>query len=377
MHHNRICGQCFAPALFSLALLSSSVAFAQQNSFSQTNLVSDIPGLAARTDPNLVNPWGLVAGPTTAWWVSDAGTGKATLYNGSGVPQALVVTVPVPGGGQSSPTGQVFNGGSAFNGDRFIFSTEDGSIAGWRGALGTNAETLFDRTGAGAIYKGLAIGSTGGSTYLYASDFHNGAIDVFGPSGLTSLTGNFMDPTLPSGYAPFNIQAFGSTLYVTYAKQDADAEDDVPGLGNGFVDTFDLNGNFIKRLISGGPLDSPWGLAFAPAGFGPFGGDLLVGNFGNGWINVFDPNTGMYIDSLRDNLGNPLVIHGLWGLAFGNGAAAGPTDTLYFTAGIGFEEHGLFGSITPVPEPSTGVMAGAFVALVGLVWIRRRRAAAR
>jgi len=363
-----------ALALGTLALrLVSTALHAQPNTFQQTNLVSDIPGLAASTDPNLVNPWGISFSATSPFWISDNGAGLSTLYNGSGTPQALVVTIPKPGGGTSAPTGTVFNGGAAFNGDRFLFASEDGTISGWRGALGTSAETL--KLGLDEVYKGLAIGSTGGFTYLYASDFHGGKIDVLPASGAPALAGSFTDPALPSGYAPFNIQNIGGQLYVTYALQDASGTDDVAGAGHGFVDVFDLNGNFVRRLISQSVLDSPWGLALAPAGFGPFGGDLLVGNFGDGTINVFDPSTGNFIDSLRDTLNNPLTIVGLWGIAFGNAGSGFLADSLYFTAGIpgdgAIEDHGLFGSLTAVPDNGMTLvmLAGA---LLGLLGLRRR-----
>lgn len=373
---NRIASP-LAPALAAVALCLATPFLSAQNSFLERDLVSDISGRALVTDPHLVNPWGLVAGPTTPWWVSDAGSGVSTLYTGAGVPQALVVTVPGPGGSAGSPTGQVFNGGTAFSGDRFIFATEEGTIDGWRGALGTMAEVLLDHSPQEAVYKGLALGTVGPNSYLYATDFHNARIDVLGSLGAPALAGSFADPTIPAGYAPFNIQNIGGQLYVTYAKQDADAHDDVAGPGNGYLNVFDLNGNFIRRLTSGGHLNSPWGLAMAPIGFGNLGGDLLVGNFGDGMINAYNPVTGAFIDSLRQGNGDPLQIEGLWGLAFGNGGAAGPTTTLFFTAGIAgpdaIEDHGLFGSISAVPEPSTYFAGIALIGFCGLTWLRRRK----
>lgn len=367
----------FPSALVALACAAgTATSFAAPNEFKQTNLVSDIPGLATYTDPNLVNPWGLAASGGSPMWVSNGGTGTSTIYNGIGTPSALVVTIPAPLGAQGKPTGQIFNGTTAFNGDRFVFATENGTIAGWRGALGTNAETLFDMSTAGAIYKGLAFGTAGANSYLYATDFHNARIDVFGSSGAPAMAGSFIDPLLPAGYAPFNIQNLGGRLFVTYAMQDADAEDDVAGAGHGFISTFDLSGNFLGRLASGGALDSPWGLALAPSGFGPFGGQLLVGNFGDGTINAYNRVTGAYLDTLRDTLGDPLMIDGLWGLRFGNGAGSGSLDTLYFAAGIAgggaVEDHGLYGAINAVPEPST-YGALAVVALLGVVVRRRLR----
>jgi uncharacterized protein (TIGR03118 family) len=322
-------------------------------------LVSDILGFADNYDPKLKNPWGISLSPTSPFWISNNGTGVATLYNGSGQPfpvgSPLVVTLPPPAGGSppAAPTGQVFNAGASFQGDRFIFVTEDGTISGW--SSGTNAILRVDNSPAGAVYKGLAIGNNGAGDFLYATNFHAGTIDVFNNNfAPTTLTGSFTDPNIPSGFAPFNIQNLGGKLYVTYAKQDATKHDDVPGPGNGFVDVFDLNGNLVKRLISNGALNSPWGLALASSNFGDFSNTLLVGNFGDGLINAFDPDTGAFLGQIHDNMGNPVVIEGLWGLKFGNGGNGGDLDTLYFTAGIPgpppdlVESHGLFGSIKPV-----------------------------
>ncbi len=323
----------------------------------QTNLVSDIPGLGLITDPNLVNPWGMAYSATSPFWVSDNGTGLSTLYNGAGTPQALVVTIPpAPGGsGPSKPTGQVFNGGSGFNADRFIFATEDGTISGWRGALGTNAELLVDNSPGGAIYKGLAIGSNASGDFIYAANFHANSIDVFNSTfAPTNLSGLFLDPNLPAGYAPFNIQNLGGSLYVAYAQQDANAEDEIAGPGAGFVDVFDTDGVFLRRLISNGALDAPWGLALAPADFGLYSDDLLVGNFGDGLINAFDPLSGNFLGTLNGPGGTPISIDGLWALGFGNGSNA---NQLFFTAGLNDEANGLFGKLS-VPEPSTIFLLG-------------------
>ncbi|MGB7464246.1 MAG: TIGR03118 family protein [Candidatus Acidiferrum sp.] len=377
MRTNKKGMECASLVVATMLFLCASAQRAQAdgaNSFTQTNLVSDIPGMAKATDPDLVNPWGVSFSSASPFWVSDNGTGLATLYNGAGVKQMLVVTVPPPG---ATPTGQVFNSSSSFNGDLFIFATEGGTITGWRGALGTTAETLSP--GTGGVYKGLAIATTPNGTYLYATDFHNNSITVFPGTGAPSLSGTFTDPNLPAGYAPFNIQTIGGKLYVTYAVQDAAKHDDVSGPGHGIVDVFDLQGNFLQRLISNGPLNSPWGMAIAPTGFGSFGNDLLVGNFGDGTINAFDPSTGNFLGQLDGANGMPLVNLGLWDLTFGNGGNGGSKSDLFFTAGIPgdgmVEDHGLFGNIVPTPEPGTFALLGSgLLALIGTV--RRRKNAA-
>jgi uncharacterized protein (TIGR03118 family) len=342
-------------------------AQSKSNTFLQTNLVSDLPGMAIHTDADLVNPWGISSSSGSPFWVSDNGTGVSTLYNTFGVKQGLVVSMP---SGSEPVTGQVFNASTDFNNDKFIFANEAGTITGWRGALGTTAEVLT--TINNGELKGLAIGNNGTGNYIYAADFKNNAIDVLkGNAGDPNLAGNFIDPALPAGYAPFNVQNLNGKLFVTYAVV-GPTGDDVAGPGNGIVDTFDLNGNFLQRLVSNGALNSPWGLAIAPAGFGPFEGDLLVGNFGNGWINAFDPTTGDFVGSLDDRNGNPIVIDGLWGIKFGNGGSGGDTNNLYFAAGIAgpgeTEDHGLFGSLSHVPETGSTLLlvTGALAAFLGL-----------
>jgi uncharacterized protein (TIGR03118 family) len=328
-----------------------------QNAYRQHNLVSDLPGKADRTDPNLVNPWGIATSATSPFWLSDNHAGFSTLYNSTGGVVSLVVTIPPPAAGQSpaAPTGIVFNGnpksfliGTNRQPARFIFSTEDGTISAWNS--GTNALLEVDNSVSNAIYKGLAIAAVGGSNLLFATDFHNGKLDVFDSAFQpVTLPGAFVDPTLPAGYAPFNVQNLGGALYVTYAKPDENKEDDVSGPGHGYVNVFDTSGQFIKRFTSGGPLNSPWGLAIAPSGFGQFSGALLIGNFGDGMINAFDPETGTALGYFQDENGQPLVIEGLWGLKFGNGGQGGDPFKLYFSAGISgggnIEDHGLFGSI--------------------------------
>jgi len=324
---------------------------AEDNAYTVTPLVSDQPGVAPVVDANLVNAWGLAASSTSPWWIADNGTSKSTLYNGNtGQPLPLVVDV----GTDSGPTGVVFNGGSGFvvtnevtltsAPARFIFDSEDGLIRGWNPAVDpTNAVVAPAAADPGAIYKGLAI--AGGM--LYANDFHNGVVDVF--DGSWNLVNQFTDSGLPSGYAPFGIQAIGSRIFVSFARQDADAEDEVAGQGLGFVDVFDTAGSLIARVAQRGLLNAPWGLALAPADFGRFSGDLLVGNFGDGTINAFEQQSNGRFEfrgQLREDSGLPVAIDGLWALGFGNGANAGPTDTLFFTAGPDDETHGLFGRIT-------------------------------
>ncbi len=341
------------------AVASAAQANAGGNVYRQTNLVSDIAGVARLTDRKLVNPWGVAAGPTTPLWVADNGSDVATIYSGAvkGSPPAIApLVVDIPGG---APTGQVFNGtdgfvvssGAASGPARFIFSSEAGTITGWSPAVPPPPPSTQAQPAAAvpdAIFKGLAIASNRQGTFLFAADFHHATIDVFDSHfNLVHLAGSFDAHGVPDGFAPFNVQELGGRLYVAYAMQDADKEDEVAGPGLGYVNVFDTSGRFLRRLAARGPLDAPWGLALAPKGFGRFSRDLLVGNFGDGRISAYDPHSGKFRGQLKNEDGNPIAIDGLWALQFGNGVTGSPTDLL-FTAGIADEAHGLFGSIRAV-----------------------------
>ena len=327
----------------------------RHNAYVQTNLISDIPGVARITDPNLVNPWGMAAGPATPLWIADNGMDVSTLYTGGihgSIPVVLPLVVNIPGG---APTGIVFNpttdfvvqGASGSAPANFIFSSEAGQITAWsRAVSGTDAVTEF--TSPTAIYKGLAMASTKDGTFLYATNFNDGTIDVF-DKAFAQVTlpppDNFTDTNLPAGFAPFGIQNLNGKLYVTYAMKEAGGVDDVPGPGHGFVDVYSPSGKLLDRLIEQGDLNSPWGLAMSPVNFGAFSNSLLVGNFGDGAIHAYDAKTGELRGQLMNRDRNPIMIDGLWALRFGNGVIGTPR-TLLFTAGIGDEAHGLFGEIT-------------------------------
>ncbi|HEY3542095.1 MAG TPA: TIGR03118 family protein [Gaiellaceae bacterium] len=306
------------------------------NSYNPQTLVTNT------SDPSLVNGWGLSAGPTTPWWVSDNGTDRSTLYQGTGTKAALTVTVA------GGPTGTVFNGDStAFAGGRFLFSTEGGQILSWAG--GTTAVVRADNAAQGAIYKGLTILNG----RLYATDFHNGKVDVFDSKyAAVQTSGGFADKTLPKGYAPFGIQALAGSIFVTYAPQDAQRKDELDTPGKGIVDQYTPDGVFVARVMKQGgknaPPNAPWGLALAPANFGVFAGDVLIGNFGNGRISAYEQRGSkwVYRGQLRKGDGTIIAIDGLWAIAFGNGAAAGPTTSLYWAAGPNDEAAGAFGVIT-------------------------------
>ncbi|MDB5907576.1 MAG: hypothetical protein JWP34_1690 [Massilia sp.] len=324
--------------------------------FLATSLVSDGTPAAPHTDSNLVNGWGVAFNPTGFVWVANNGSNTSTLYDGNGVPQTLIVATPPGTAGAASPTGIVFNGSQDFqvtqNGitgaSAFIFVGETGTVSGWSPTVNRlNAVTVVDGGANGPVYKGLAIGSYLGANYLYAADFRNNAIDVFnGSFGKVTLPGGaFRDPGLPAGYAPFGIQAIGDRIYVAYAQKAAAGTDEVKGAGLGRVSVFDTSGAYIRQLVMGGALNAPWGMAMAPANFGTFSNNLLVGNFGDGKINAYDPTSGTLIGTLSRPDGTAITIDGLWGMAFGNGINAQPTNTLFFAAGPADEAHGLYGRI--------------------------------
>ncbi|MDB5481965.1 MAG: hypothetical protein JWO83_3018 [Caulobacteraceae bacterium] len=367
-------------------LLALQAGSAQALEFNVANLVSDGSVAAKTIDPSLINPWGISSGPTSPFWVSDNNSGVSTLYDGTGAKVPLTVAIPAPGGGAGTPTGTVFNGAGGFNvsaggktgSSVFMFATEDGTIAGWSPTVNfTNAVLAVDNSagGAGAVYKGLAIGSTGAGTFLYAANFRSGNVEMYNSS--FGLVNTFTDPNVATGYAPFNVQNLGGTLYVTYALQNGAKHDDVAGPGNGYVDAFSLDGTFQRRIVSlGGQINSPWGLDIAPKGFASLAGDLLVGNFGDGTISAFDPLTGAFAGKLLGKDGNPIVEGDLWGLITGNGGMGGDPNTVYFTAGVMNEAHGLFGAIW-VPEPSSWALMFIGLGLMGATLRGRRGATAQ
>jgi uncharacterized protein (TIGR03118 family) len=317
-------------------------------SYTQVNLVADTLGFgAARIDANLANAWGIAIGPTGAFWISANHTGTTVIYDNNGAQLLAPVNVPLgdsPHG--ASPTGVIFNSTSTFvipgkGTSLFIYATEDGILSAWNQTTGSTTMTVADRSSAGAVYKGLAMANDGGASFIYVADFHNAAIDVFDGSFALVTTKPFNDPNMPAGFAPFNIQNIGGQLYVTYAKQlSPENKDDESGLGNGYVDIYTPAGMLVKRFASQGTLNSPWGIALVSAAFGEVAGDILIGNFGDGRINVYDMN-GTAKGQLMAN-GVPVTIPGLWAITFDNVAPADPNQ-LYFTAGPDEESHGIFG----------------------------------
>jgi uncharacterized protein (TIGR03118 family) len=340
------------------ALALSAFAQSTANSYVQTNLVSNTSGGAPVTDPNLVDPWSIATSAASPFWVGNHLSGTATLYNGTGAITPTVVKIPIgaatAAGSIGRPTGQISNGTAGFllpgsTKASFIFDTEDGTISGWNG--GANAVITVDNSAKGAVYKGLAIGTSAKGPTLYAANFNSGQIEAYDATWTpVTLAGNFADSAVPAGFAPFNVWNLGDKLYVEYAKQDAAKFLDVAGAGNGHVAVFDLNGNLIKHLISGGALNSPWGVAIAPPVWGAFGGALLVGNFGDGRINAYDASTGASLGTLQDPSGSPIAIAGLWALILGNGGRGGDVNTIYFVAGVPNGSkipRGLLGGIAP------------------------------
>ena len=339
-----------------MALATSSPALAHDRDpgsastsrYTQVNLVSDVPGMAPVTDPNLVNAWGLTQGPTTPLWVSDNGTDLSTLYNSKTSPIKQSLVVSIEGG---APTGTVFNGnttafvvsvGANSAAARFMFAGENGDITAWSPTV-TGTTAVHVAGAAGAVYKGLALVADPTAPRLLAANFHANRIDVFDSAFMPVRDRHaFRSIGIPHGYAPFNVVVLGGKVFVSYARQDADRHDDVSGAGHGFINVYDTNGRFLKHLVRRGVLDSPWGMAIAPTGFGSLSGTLLVGNFGNGRIHAFDPHSGRLLATLRGPDGAPITIDGLWGLLPGNGASAATTD-VWFSAGPDGESHGLLG----------------------------------
>jgi uncharacterized protein (TIGR03118 family) len=349
-------------AMWALPVMAASSARAATGTYVQTNLVSDGATPATTTDPNLLNSWGITSFPGGPFWIADNGSGLSTLYDGLGNIIPLVINIPdptasKPNGGtptgivaQTNPTLFLIPGTT--DSALFIFATEDGTIAAWNNVLDLlNAHIVVDNSqggsSTGAVYKGLALGNNASGSFLYATNFRSGKIDVFDSSFKpATLTGSFNDPNLPAGAAPFGIANIRGNLIVTYAKQDAAKHDDVAGAGLGWVDIFDTNGNLIETLAKRGSLNAPWGIAEAPFNFGRFSNAILIGNFGDGRINAYNPITRMFVGQLSDSSKHPIMIDGLWALSFG-GAQGSDPGTLYFTAGPNSEADGLFGSLTP------------------------------
>jgi uncharacterized protein (TIGR03118 family) len=355
------------------------------NAYLQHNLVANQPGIADFTDPNLVNPWGIYTSSGSPFWVNDAGTGLATVYSSNGAPSATKPAIPpsAKGVAPATVTGGVFNGTGGFliqgKAPNFIFVTADGAISGYVSSISTTAAQLMvDNSSKGAVYYGLAISATATSAtpMIYAANFSSGGVDVFDTNyNPVTLPGTpFVDPAVPAGYAPFNIWNLGGQLYVTWAKQNSAKNFAVSGAGLGAVSIFNLTGGLVQHVATGGPLNAPWGVAIAPATFGAFANDLLVGNFGDGTINAFNPTTGAALGALADQNGNTISISGLWGLILGNGGSGGDANAIYFTAGTDNELHGLLGSLQAAPTATsvanaaggvTGIASNAYISIYG------------
>ncbi len=341
--------------VFSFALNAHAQVKAQH--YSQKLLVADRPGIAANLDSNLVNPWGLSRSSGSPWWASDNGTGKATLYDGAGHPFPLVVTIPPANKSikTGSPTGTVFNGGTGFQlvpgqPALFLFVTEDGTVSGWNPSVDPATAVIRVNENPQSVFKGATIANVGLNSFLYVADFRQGHLQVFDTSfhHVPSMEALFKDDRLPSGYAPFNVQNIGGDLYVTFGLQDSAKHDQLNGAGLGYVDAFTPTGALLRRFDHGSWLNAPWGLALASSDFGAFSHDLLVGQFGSGTIQVYDPLTGHLKGHLNDASNKPIQHEGLWSLSFGSDSTAGPATTLFFSAGPNNEQNGLFGSITAV-----------------------------
>lgn len=343
------------------AMPAAQAAPAAPAGLMNTALVSDGVVSAVHVDARLQNPWGLAFAPGGAFWIADNNDSLSTLYDGNGLVQSLVVSIPNGVNGPANPSGEVYNPTPGFamslagasTAALFLFDGEGGTITGWAG--GTAASVLYDdgavNGASAAVYKGLALAASGGANYLYATDLHNAKIDVFDTNfhkvsaagGL--FAGKFTDPAIPAGFAPFGITLVGSQLFVTYAMQNAAADDEIAGAGLGYVDVYDLDGNLLERFASGGPLNAPWGIALAPAGFGTVAGNVLIGNFGDGLINRFDPASGASLGALTLASGQDLIIPGLWALSLGTGAQNATAGALYYTAGPTNQTDGVFGRI--------------------------------
>jgi uncharacterized protein (TIGR03118 family) len=358
--------------IIELSLWMTLPAFAATpagNAYLQHDLVADQPGIADFTDPNLVNPWGIYTTSASPFWVNDAGTGLATVYSSNGAVSATKPTIPpsAKGTSPSTPTGGVANATGGFlvqgKAPSFIFVTADGTVSAWASAVSaTAAQLMVDNSSSSAVYFGLAISATttNATPMIYAANFHSGGIDIFDTNYKpVSMPGAFVDPAVPAGYAPFNIQNLGGKLYVMWGLQNAQKNFPVVAAGNGAVSIFDLNGNLLQHIATGGPLNAPWGVAIAPATFGAFASDLLIGNFGDGAINAFNPATGAALGQLTDQNNNIIHISGLWGLLFGNGGSGGDVNALYFTAGTDNELHGLLGSLQAAPVLTSSSVGNA------------------
>jgi uncharacterized protein (TIGR03118 family) len=350
----------YAAALAAIVLFAVFTASnAQAQHFTRTDLTTN------SVDPNLVNAWGMSRASGSPWWISDNGTGLSTLYDAAGAAQGLVVTVNPPNGhdGPSAPTGTVFNANvTAFEvatGQHaiFLFSTEDGTIAGWNPNVdGTHALVKVDNSAAGAIYKGLAIGVTPGGPRIYVSNFASGEVEIYNAKfHRVNRNAAFTDSRLPANYAPFGIQNVGGNIVVTFAKHLPGEKDELHGAGLGFVDVFDLNGNLLLRLQHNQTMNAPWGIAQAPTDFGVFSHRLLIGNFGDGTIHAYNAVSGKLEGTIEDSTGVPISIDGLWAISFGGGNTnSGLANELFYTAGPNEESNGLLGKLAPVGSDQRG-----------------------